>query len=150
VVETGGQGELDRAIVDYNEARRLDPKSVLLTATVASPNLFHNEPARALADLSHAAELDPKQAHTALWRDIAGARNRAASRLAQAVSRIDMTVWPAPVIRLFLGQLTPAAVLAAADSALILTGLPSKRPARPSPRSPERCTTSGSTGMGHG
>jgi lipoprotein NlpI len=30
-------------------------------------------------------------------------------------SRIDMTVWPAPVIRLFMGQMTPAAVLAAAD-----------------------------------
>ena len=26
-----------------------------------------------------------------------------------------MTAWPAPVIRMFLGQMTPAAVLAAAD-----------------------------------
>ena len=26
-----------------------------------------------------------------------------------------MTVWPAPVIRMFMGQMTPAAVLAAAD-----------------------------------
>jgi lipoprotein NlpI len=26
-----------------------------------------------------------------------------------------MAVWPAPVIRMFLGQMTPAAVLAAAD-----------------------------------
>lgn len=28
-----------------------------------------------------------------------------------------MTAWPAPVIRMFLGQTTPAAVLAAADDA---------------------------------
>jgi lipoprotein NlpI len=35
--------------------------------------------------------------------------------LPQAISKIDMTKWPAPVIRLFLGQMTPAAVLAAAD-----------------------------------
>jgi hypothetical protein len=30
--------------------------------------------------------------------------------------RIDMTKWPAPVIRLYLGQMTPDSVLAAADS----------------------------------
>jgi lipoprotein NlpI len=35
--------------------------------------------------------------------------------LPQAISQIDMTKWPAPVIRLFLGQTTSAAVLAAAD-----------------------------------
>jgi hypothetical protein len=34
--------------------------------------------------------------------------------LSQAISQIDMTAWPAPVIRLFLGQMTPTAVLAAA------------------------------------
>jgi lipoprotein NlpI len=33
------------------------------------------------------------------------------------MSTIDMTAWPAPVIRMFLGQMTPAAVLAAADDA---------------------------------
>jgi lipoprotein NlpI len=37
------------------------------------------------------------------------------SRLSQAISTIDMTAWPAPVIRMFLRQLTSAAVLAAAD-----------------------------------
>jgi len=37
------------------------------------------------------------------------------SRLDQAMTQIDMTKWPAPVIRLYLGQMTPAAVLAAAD-----------------------------------
>jgi lipoprotein NlpI len=34
---------------------------------------------------------------------------------ARAVTLIDMTKWPAPVIRLYLGELTPADVLAAAD-----------------------------------
>jgi len=42
-------------------------------------------------------------------------RSNLASRLQQAVAQIDMTNWPASVIRLFLGQMTPAAVLAAAD-----------------------------------
>ncbi len=29
--------------------------------------------------------------------------------------QIDMTEWPAPIIRLYLGQMTPESVLAAAD-----------------------------------
>ena len=37
------------------------------------------------------------------------------SRFAQASMQIDMTEWPAPIIRLYLGQMTPEAVLAAAD-----------------------------------
>jgi hypothetical protein len=61
------------------------------------------------------SELDPKDAFYALWVDIIRQRNNLPSRLSQAISKIDMAVWPAPVIRMFLGQMTPAAVLAAAD-----------------------------------
>jgi lipoprotein NlpI len=43
------------------------------------------------------------------------ARSNLPSRFAQAVTQLDMTRWPAPVIRLYLGQMTPEAVLAAAD-----------------------------------
>jgi hypothetical protein len=32
---------------------------------------------------------------------------RPAARLPQAVSQIDMTKWPAPILRMFLGQVTP-------------------------------------------
>jgi len=70
---------------------------------------------RALADLNQASAQEPKDAHTALWVDIVSRRNNLPSRLSQASSRIDMTVWPAPVIRLFMDQMTPAAVLTATD-----------------------------------
>jgi lipoprotein NlpI len=36
------------------------------------------------------------------------------SRLKQATEQIDMSKWPAPVIRLYLGELSAAEVLAAA------------------------------------
>ena len=42
-------------------------------------------------------------------------RNNLPSQLAEATKQIDMTKWPAPLIRLFLGQTTPQALLAAAD-----------------------------------
>lgn len=54
-------------------------------------------------------------AFAALWLDIANRRSNLPSRLPEAIKQIDMTKWPAPLIRLYLGQLTPEAVLAAAD-----------------------------------
>jgi lipoprotein NlpI len=71
---------------------------------------------QANADLSKASELDPEYAYYALWIHIIDKRGNMASRLPQAISHINMMKWPAPVIRLFLGQTTPAEVLAAADS----------------------------------
>jgi lipoprotein NlpI len=42
-------------------------------------------------------------------------RSNHSSGLAQATGQLDMKKWPAPLIRLFLGQSTQEAVLAAAD-----------------------------------
>ena len=55
--------------------------------------------------------------YDALWLDIAGQRNNVPSRLSSATTSVDMAAWPAPLIRMFLGRITPAAVLIAADSA---------------------------------
>jgi lipoprotein NlpI len=33
----------------------------------------------------------------------------------QAVTKIDMTQWPAPILRLFLGELSPVSLLASAN-----------------------------------
>jgi lipoprotein NlpI len=59
----------------------------------------------AIADFKKAAELNPKDAYAALWRDMAERRNNSPSHLAEAAKQLDMTVWPAPVIRHFLGEL---------------------------------------------
>jgi lipoprotein NlpI len=50
-----------------------------------------------------------------LWLDIVRKRQNLPSQLAEATTQLDMAKWPAPVVRLFLGQLTLEAVLAAAD-----------------------------------
>jgi lipoprotein NlpI len=70
--------------------------------------------ADAVADFKKAAELNPKDAYAALWRDLAERRNNAPSRLAEAAKQLDMTVWPAPVIRHFLGELNAEQVFGAA------------------------------------
>src|SRR5262249_45988058 len=72
---------------------------------------------RALDDLDRSRELDPTYAYTAIWLDIVAKRSDRPSSLEQAVTHVDMSEWPAPVIRVYLGRLTPAAVLEAAEDA---------------------------------
>ena len=81
----------------------------------AVANLYAGSLPKALADLDQASKLDPTYAYAAIWLDILNKRSNLPSPLAQAVTQIDMTKWPAPVIRLYLGQSTPTDVLAAAD-----------------------------------
>jgi lipoprotein NlpI len=108
------KGDLDKAIADYNEVIRLDPKDATAYFNRAIANFFAGSPPKALADFHQASELDPKDAYAALWLDIVNRRSNLTGHLAQATGQLDMTKWPAPLIRLFLGQSTQDAVLAAA------------------------------------
>ena len=56
---------------------------------------------RAIADYSAVIELHPKNIYA----------------LSEAATQVDMSKWPAPVVRLFLGEMTVEDVLAAADDA---------------------------------
>jgi lipoprotein NlpI len=109
------KGDNDRAIADYNEAIRLDPKGNRSYLNRGLLNLYAGSLDKALADLKQASTLAPNDAYAALWLDIVGRRNNLPSRLPQTSSQLDMTAWPAPVVKLFLGQLTPSDLLAAAD-----------------------------------
>ena len=70
--------------------------------------------ADAVADFRKTAELNPRDAYAALWRDLAERRNNVPSHLAEAAKQLDMTVWPAPVIRHFLGELNAEQTFGAA------------------------------------
>jgi len=109
------KGDSERAIADLNEAIRLNPKIDSAYFNRGMAHLYSGSLSQALADVTRASELDPKDAYPALWVEIVGQRSKQPSRLAQASAALDMAAWPAPVIRMFLGQMTPAAVLAAAD-----------------------------------
>ncbi|WP_445493362.1 tetratricopeptide repeat protein [Rhodopseudomonas sp. RCAM05734] len=111
------KGDNDRAISDYSAAIRLDPKSSLGYIGRGRSHLFAGSAAKAEADFAEASKRDPDDAYNVLWADIAARRGRRPSRLVQTSSPIDMAVWPAPVIKMFMGEMTPDALLAAADNA---------------------------------
>jgi lipoprotein NlpI len=109
------RGDTDRALADFDKTIELNSKDERAYLNRGLMNLYGGKPDKALADINQASELDPKDAFSALMVDLVNKRSNLPSRLAQAMTQIDMTKWPAPVIRLFLGQLTPGAVLAAAE-----------------------------------
>jgi tetratricopeptide (TPR) repeat protein len=109
------KGEFDRAIADYDQAISLDPKNIKSYFNRGVANLYAGSLPKALADLNQYSASDPHDPYGALWLEVVNQRSDLPSRLEGMVTPIDMTRWPAPVIRLFLGQSTPDAVLAAAD-----------------------------------
>jgi lipoprotein NlpI len=111
------RGDLARAIADYSEAIGIAPKTEAFFQARGRADMYAGMLAKALADFNRARELEPKDPYVALWLDIVNKRSNLPGRLAEAAKEIDMTGWPAPVIRLYLGQLTPEAVLAAAANA---------------------------------
>ncbi|MGB7125369.1 MAG: tetratricopeptide repeat protein [Methylovirgula sp.] len=109
------KGAFDRAIADCSDAIRLDPGYALAYRTRGIAYLYKGDLAKALADVGQASKLDPKQPYSVLWLDIVEKRDNVASTLPQTIAHVDMTTWPALIVRMFLGRATPAAVLAAAN-----------------------------------
>ena len=98
-------GNAPAALEDFSKAIKLDADeaSTYFNRGVAYYVIGNRNP-DAIADFKKAAELSPTDAYTAIWRDLADRRNNSPTHLAEAAKKLDMTVWPAPVIRHFLGQ----------------------------------------------
>ena len=109
------KGEFDHAIADHSQAIQLDPKLAGSYYRRGYAYYLAGTLPQALADLTQANSLDPRNADLALLLDIVAQRSKLQSRLKQLSAKVDMGAWPAPVIRLYLAQLTPEAVLAAAN-----------------------------------
>jgi lipoprotein NlpI len=112
-----GKGEFDRALADYDRALQLDPGNARIIFARGFTHYLKGSLPKALAEVSQAQALDPAEPYAALWLDILGQRSRLPSQMAKATAKVDMAKWPAPVIKLFLGELTTEAALAAADEA---------------------------------
>lgn len=109
------KGDLTSAISDYDQAIALGP-AVQIYVMRSIAYFYSGAPSRALADLDQAAKLNPTNAYVAIWRSIINQRSGSPPTLRQDAARVDMTKWPAPIIRLSLGELSADQVLKAADA----------------------------------
>jgi lipoprotein NlpI len=108
-------GDNPAALEDFSRSIALSPEqSTVYFNRGVSYYIIGGRNADAAADFKKAAELNPKDAYAAIWRDLAERRNNAPSHLPEAVKKLDMTVWPAPVIRHFLGELNAEQTFGAA------------------------------------
>src|ERR1700731_3339740 len=101
------KSDLYQTIVYYNASIRRDPKDDDAYFHRGLAKLYAGALPSAIADLSQASRIDPQYAYYALWIDIIDKRLNEASSLAQAAAHFNMSKWPAPVVRLFLGETTP-------------------------------------------
>ncbi|MER8608866.1 tetratricopeptide repeat protein [Mesorhizobium sp. M1233] len=114
-ISWGAKGDAERAVADYSHAIRLDPTYVNPYGSRGIYYFYGRDPAKAQADFATAAALAPGNAYYAIWADLAEQRSSGVSHLREAASKLDMTKWPAPLVRMFLGVQTPEAALAEAD-----------------------------------
>ncbi len=109
------KGDQDGAIADFSAAVKIDAKNATAYQYRGVAYYLAGSLPKALADLTQANALAPADAYTAMLLDIVGQRSKLQSSLGQTSGKLDMTVWPAPVVRLLLGQMTMEALLAAGD-----------------------------------
>lgn len=110
-------GRVDLAASDYAKALSLVDKSNYYDfyLRLALVSTIGGKQGDAVSYIEAATKLDPSDAYGAVWADIIERRNNRPSGLAKAVANIDVKSWPGPLVRLFLGQTTQAAVLVAAN-----------------------------------
>jgi lipoprotein NlpI len=111
------RGDADRAIADYTTSIRYDRRNVNAFIARGALHLAGGAATKARADMVLAARLDRKNAYAVLWQDIAERRAKQKGVLARSAKGLDMKTWPAPVIRLFTGEIKQDALLSAAADA---------------------------------
>ena len=110
------KGETAKAIAAYGAAIAADRRNANAYVARGIAQLYAGASAKAQADLRMAARIAPTNAYAALWNDIALRHAKRPGTFAVTGRRVDMNAWPAPVVRLWRGEITPTAMFAAADN----------------------------------
>jgi lipoprotein NlpI len=106
-----------QAIEDYDKAIALDPTYPLAFYSRAFARFDQGLFSASVPDFARAVQLDPSRTYRVLGLYLAKARAGNVDRqgLASNAARLDLTRWPGPVVALFLEQVTPQALIAAAQ-----------------------------------
>ena len=115
------EGDIDKAIGDFSRALAILPESGAYYANRATARLIDGDMKRAIADFQSAVKHDPEEPFLRLLLFVAEARNGeredAEGRLNAYAGAHAETAWPRPLVDLFLGRGSIAAVEKAAAAA---------------------------------
>jgi lipoprotein NlpI len=111
------KGNYEQAIKDYDEAIVLDPDYQLAFYNRAFARFDQGLFTASVPDFARAVQLDPSRTYRVLGLYLAKARAGAVDRkgLANNAAQLNLTRWPGPVVALFLGLISPQALIAAAQ-----------------------------------
>lgn len=115
------EGNYDRAIQDFNEAIRLNPKFALAYEKRGDAYFFQSNLNAAIADFEAAISAAPSSntaVYAALMLHLVMKRQGQddAAQLARVAAAADLSKWPGPVLKLYLGKVTTEDVAKAANS----------------------------------
>jgi tetratricopeptide (TPR) repeat protein len=115
------EGDYDRAIQDFNEVIRLKPKFALAYEKRGDAYFFQSNLTAAIANFEAAISAAPSSntaVYAALMLHLATNRqgHDDAGQLEKVAAAADLSKWPGPVLKLYLGQMTTEDVMKAANS----------------------------------
>ncbi|MEA2778862.1 MAG: hypothetical protein QOK29_406 [Rhodospirillaceae bacterium] len=110
------RGEYDKSIADYDEAIRLQPDNAFAYDNRGRDKYLSGQFAGAAADFRQFLSSPVAGVYTLLWLHLAQARagQAADAALAQAAHGLDLSKWPGPIVRFYLGKLSAEQVRAEA------------------------------------
>jgi tetratricopeptide (TPR) repeat protein len=109
-------GDYDKAIADYDMAIRLQPDNAFAYDNRGRDKYLSGQFAAAAADFRQFLSSPVAGLYTLLWLHLAQARagQAADAALAQAAHGVDLSKWPGPIVRFYLGDLSAEQVRAEA------------------------------------
>ena len=112
------KGDFDRAVQDYDQAIQVNPDNVLALNNRGFTKFLMGKFSDAGTDFSLSVDLDFKDAYLPLWLHLARANAGQADpdEFARNTAKLDHSIWPGPVIRLYLGRVTPEETLTLAEN----------------------------------
>ena len=112
------KGEYDLAIKDYDRAIRLNSDDANLFIVRGVANFLRANPSQAVIDLRRSSELNPKNAYSVLWLHLARRRlgQKDSKELARQSAKADLSKWPWPILKFYLGRVTADQMIAAVTS----------------------------------
>ncbi|WP_410052482.1 tetratricopeptide repeat protein [Bradyrhizobium sp.] len=111
------RGEIDAAMASLNQAIGLDPKNFGLYRSRAFLYLEIGDVQDAASDFSRSLEPNPRDRYVQLWLDVARRRSAQPSQLAEAAKGLNLSAWPGPIIKFYLGEITFSELMSKADDA---------------------------------